>query len=155
MRWIVGQVGDDMAVLVGGIALQQGQRLVIEPMHCVGTALRNAATWKCTWRTGDDEQSPLQVNIAIDEAAPMIVHVRVNGTPVISLPIPWAPLHGIGIPPRTSQEADQAIDEFRIRFCAAIDWVIEEWVRSIDSNNGADLAGIAAERRVESASATS
>ena len=145
MRWVVDQIGDDIAVLVGGIALEKGKRLVTEPVHCIGVGLP-AATWKHVWQAGRDEPSPLQVSVSIDEAAPMIVHARVNGKPVISLTVPWSPEHGIGIPSASASKVDEEAVAFRIRLCAAIDWVIEEWCR-VDTTRRADLAGHAAERR--------
>jgi hypothetical protein len=150
MRWVVDQIGDDMSVLVGGIALEKGERLVTEPVHCIGSGLPSA-TWKHVWQAGSQQPSPLQVSVSIDEAAPMIVHARVNGKPVISIPVPWSPDHGVGIPSTSTAKLDADITAFRIRFCAAIDWVIEEWCR-VDSSRRADLAGFAAERRERIAS---
>ena len=149
LRWVVDQVGDDMAVLVGGIALEQGRRLSTQPVHCIGSGLLSP-TWKHIWQAGDDQPDALQVSVSIDESAPMIVHARINGKPVISLTVPWSPEHGIGIPSATASKVEEEAAAFRIRFCAAIDWVIEEWCRA--GSNRRDLAGVAAERRERIAS---
>lgn len=129
LRWAVEQIDDEMTVLVGGIALERGERLATESIHFLSPTPSRPAAWARTWEA---RGAGLHVSAVIEEATPMTLNVLVNAKPVISLPVPWSADHGVGIPPASTAEAERAVEVFGIRFCAAIDWVIEEWYRQTD-----------------------
>ena len=85
---LVHQVDADLTSLARDYAERNGQTVVIEPVRFSLVGVTRTRTWERAWKGAAHLGVTLRMAVAIEEAAPKQVSVRLNSKPLVSLRLP-------------------------------------------------------------------
>jgi hypothetical protein len=125
--WVAQELEEDITGMMQRLCADYHEELVIDPVRFVLVGVERVRTWERAWKMVSPLGVSLRVTLAIDELDPSEVHGRVNSKPVLTLPTPYHPDHGLGVELDSTSEMERQIVEFRRRMFLALARRAEGW----------------------------
>ena len=127
VAWASQEVHAEVEELIQAIAVERHETLVRDPVHYSLVGSRRIRTWERAWKIVDGRGIVLRLAIAVEEADPMVVEVRLNSNAVVRLVAPWAEEHDMGDIPESADQAHRLQRRFIHALLVALEEAVALW----------------------------
>ena len=128
--WVAQEMEQEITGMMQRLCDEYHEELVIDPVRFVLVGVERVRTWERAWKMVSPLGVSLRVTLAIDETDPSEIHGRVNSKPVLSLPTPYNPEHGFGVPLESEAQMHEQLADFRRSMFLALARKAEGWHRA-------------------------